>query len=101
MSQVLEVKGVTVSVTDQQLEENSRSEFERLLGETFGYKFEQGDIITGTVVRIERDGALVDVGGKSEGFVPFKEISNIPIDTIEDVLKVGDRLEFYILREEN
>ena len=63
--------------------------------------FEQGDIITGDVVRVERDGVLVDVGGKSEGFVPYKEISNIPIDNIEDTLKVGDRLEFYILREEN
>lgn len=100
MSKIL-VKGDTVSVSDQQLEENSRSEFERLLGETFNYRFEQGDIITGDVVRIERDGVLVDVGGKSEGFVPFKEISNIPIDNIEDVIKVGDRLEFYILREEN
>lgn len=101
MSTNLMVKGESASVSEQQLEENSRSEFERLLGETFGYKFEQGDIITGNVVRIERDGVLVDVGGKSEGFVPFKEISNIPIDTIEEVLKVGDRLEFYILREEN
>ncbi len=100
MSKIL-VKGDTASVSDQQLEENSRSEFERLLGETFSYKFEQGDIITGDIVRIERDGVLVDVGSKSEGFVPFKEISNIPIDNIEDVIKVGDRLEFYILREEN
>lgn len=97
-------KGEHLSVSEQQqqqLQENSRSEFERLLSETFSYKFEQGDIITGNVVRIERDGILVDVGGKSEGFVPFKEISNIPIDSIEDVIKVGDRMEFYILREEN
>jgi len=100
----LKFKGVHPSVSEQQqqqLQENSRSEFERLLSETFSYKFEQGDIITGNVVRIERDGILVDVGGKSEGFVPFKEISNIPIDSIEDVIKVGDRMEFYILREEN
>jgi ribosomal protein S1 len=81
--------------------EESKSEFELLLNESFSYKFEQGDIITGNIVRIERDGALVDVGGKSEGFVPFKEISNIPIDAIENVIKVGDRHEFYILREEN
>jgi ribosomal protein S1 len=100
MSKIL-VKGDTASVSDQKIEENSRSEFERLLGETFSYRFEQGDIITGDVVRIERDGVLVDVGGKSEGFVPYKEISNIPIDNIEDAIKVGDRLEFYILREEN
>ncbi len=81
--------------------QDARSEFEKLLDESFTYSFEQGDIITGDVVRIERDGVLVDVGGKSEGFVPYKEISNIPINSIDDVIKVGDRLEFYILREEN
>ncbi|MBI4532522.1 MAG: 30S ribosomal protein S1 [Candidatus Melainabacteria bacterium] len=88
-------------MSEQKIEENSKSEFERLLSETFAYKFEQGDIITGNVVRVERDGVLVDVGGKSEGFVPFKEISNIPIESVDNVLRVGDRLEFYILREEN
>jgi small subunit ribosomal protein S1 len=84
-----------------QAEENSRAEFERLLNESFQYKFEQGDIITGTVVRVERDGALVDVGSKSEGFVPFKEISNMPAESPESNIRIGDRLEFYILREEN
>jgi len=93
-------KGETHSVTEQQVA-NSKSEFERLLEESFNYKFEQGDIVTGTVVRIERDGILVDVGSKSEGFVPAKEVSNMPVDNIEDIVHVGDRLEFYILREEN
>lgn len=88
-------------MADNHVEDNKRSEFERLLEESFNYKFEQGSIITGDVVRIERDGILVDVGGKSEGFVPMKEVSNMPVDKPEDVVKVGDRLEFYILREEN
>ena len=96
------VKGATISVAEKQLEhKDSQSEFERLLEETLSFKFEQGDIVTGNVVRIERDGILVDVGGKSEGFVPVKELSNIPIDHIDDIVKVGDRQEFYILREEN
>jgi ribosomal protein S1 len=92
-------KGEHASVSEQSV--GSKSEFERLLEESFNYKFEQGDIVTGDVVRIERDGVLVDVGGKSEGFVPVKEISNMPVDSIDEVVKVGDRLEFYILREEN
>ncbi|HNG74285.1 MAG TPA: 30S ribosomal protein S1 [Candidatus Obscuribacter sp.] len=91
---------MTISVTEQQLE-NAKSEFERLLEESLSFKFEQGDIVPGSVVRIERDGVLVDVGGKSEGFVPLKEVSNMPVDHIEDVCKVGESLEFYILREEN
>lgn len=100
MPQIL-VQGDTNLVSEQQVGDNLRTEFERLLSESFNYKFEQGDIVTGNVVRVERDGILVDVGGKSEGFVPIKEVSNVPVDNIEDVVKVSDRLEFYILREEN
>jgi ribosomal protein S1 len=33
--------------------------------------------------------------------VPQKEVSNMPIDKIDDVVKVGEKYEFYILREEN
>jgi ribosomal protein S1 len=55
---------VTISVTEQQLEPNSKSEFERLLEQSLSFKFEQGDIVSGGVVRIERDGILVDVGGR-------------------------------------
>src|SRR5271156_2458556 len=94
------VRGADISVAEKQLEQ-PKSEFERLLGETLSLKFEQGDIVTGDVVRVERDGVLVDVGSKSEGFVPIKEVSNIPVDSVEEVIKVGDSAEFYILREEN
>src|SRR5271156_3866191 len=98
---VLEVKGESISVAEKQLEQQPKSEFEKLLEESYVSKFEQGDIVKGHVVRIERDGILVDVGGKSEGFVPIKEVSNIPVDSVEEVIKVGDSAEFYILREEN
>lgn len=93
--------GVTILVAEHQAGGNLKSEFERLLEESFKYKFELGGIVTGDIVRVERDGALVDVGGKSEGFVPAKELSNMPVNDPDDVVKVGDRLEFYILRDEN
>ena len=95
------IREIPGKVAEQQLEGSLKSEFEKLLQESFKYNFEQGDIVMGNVVRIERDGILVDVGGKSEGFVPIKELSNMPIDSPEDVVKENDRLEFYILREEN
>ncbi len=108
MNNVLEreFKGANISVTEKQLGSPTesvaiKSEFEQLLDETLNFKFEQGDIVTGNVVRIERDGILVDVGSKSEGFVPIKEIHSAPGESIDDIMKVGDRLEFYILREEN
>ncbi|MBX9722820.1 MAG: S1 RNA-binding domain-containing protein, partial [Candidatus Obscuribacterales bacterium] len=99
MPQVLQAKGEANSVSDQQ--NQLKEEFERLLEETLQQKYEQGDIVKGDVVRVERDGVLVDVGAKSEGFVPQKEVSNVPVDKLDDVVKVGDKLEFYILKEEN
>ncbi|MDX2106339.1 MAG: S1 RNA-binding domain-containing protein, partial [Candidatus Melainabacteria bacterium] len=76
MPQVLQAKGEANSVSDQQ--NQLKEEFERLLEETLQQKYEQGDIVKGDVVRVERDGVLVDVGAKSEGFVPQKEVSNVP-----------------------
>lgn len=102
MSQILKVKGETNQVSEQQMEQNVlKDEFERLLEETLQFRYEQGDIVEGSVVRIERDGVLVDVGAKSEGFVPAKEVSNMPVDSIDNVVTIGEKYEFYILREEN
>jgi small subunit ribosomal protein S1 len=100
MPQILKPKGDSNSVSDT-TQNPLREEFEKLLEETLQFRYEQGDIVTGDIVRIERDGVLVDVGAKSEGFVPVKEVSNMPMEHIDDVVKVGDRYEFYILREEN
>ena len=102
MSQVLQVEGETNPVSEQQVEQNPlREEFEKLLEETLQMRYQQGDIVKGDVVRIERDGVLVDVGAKSEGFVPYKEVSNMPMESIEEVVTLGQEYEFYILREEN
>ena len=62
---------------------------------------EQGKIVKGVVVRVDYNEALVDVGGKSEGFLPLREISNTPISSAKDVLEVGEEIELYVLREEN
>lgn len=102
MSLVAQVEGETNPVSEQQVEQNPlREEFEKLLEETLQIRYQQGDIVKGGVVRIERDGVLVDVGAKSEGFVPYKEISNMPVDHVDEVVKIGEEYEFYILREEN
>ena len=37
--------------------------------------FDEGDLVTGTVVKIERDEVLVDIGFKSEGVIPVRELS--------------------------
>ena len=38
-------------------------------------EFDEGDLVTGTVVQIEHDEVLVDIGFKSEGVIPSRELS--------------------------
>lgn len=61
---------------------------------------ERGAIVTGTVVQIGRDEVFVDIGFKSEGIVPRNELSIDPNIQPEDVVKVGDEIEVYIIKQE-
>ena len=38
-------------------------------------EFDDGDIVTGTVVKIDKDEVLLDIGYKSEGVIPSRELS--------------------------
>lgn len=55
-------------------------------------------IVTGTVVRVDTDGVLVDVGAKSEGLIPPREF---PTDAPPEAqLAVGDRIDVMVMRLE-
>jgi len=43
--------------------------------------FNDGDILTGTVVKVDRDEVLLDVGYKTEGVIPSKELSSSTMST--------------------
>jgi len=60
-----------------------------------------GDIVIGRVVRVAQDQVLVDVGGKSEGLIPIKELANGPVGNPNDHIREGEELELYVLREED
>lgn len=79
------------------------AEFEKLLKEgKYSYKIEQGSIIKGTIVSLEKDGALVDIGSKSEAFVPYKELTNkVKRVKIEELVKIGEEHEFFVIKEES
>ena len=48
--------------------------------------FEEGDVVTGKVVRIDKDEVLVDIGYKSEGVIPNNELSiRKSVDPSEEV----------------
>jgi small subunit ribosomal protein S1 len=57
----------------------------------------EGSVMTGTVIAVDNDDAVVDVGLKAEGRVPLKEFST-PGHPVE--VEVGDRVEVYVERFE-
>jgi small subunit ribosomal protein S1 len=77
----------------------SRDDFAKLLDESFSSgNLQEGSVIKGTVVGIEKDLAVIDVGLKTEGRVPVREFAG-PGRHAE--LKVGDTVEVYLERVEN
>lgn len=56
-----------------------------------------GDIVSGTVVQIDREGVLLDIGCKSEGFISKKELSAKRLFDIHDIVSIGQVLEATVL----
>ena len=77
----------------------TREDFAAMLDEAFGQgSLQEGSVVKGIVVGIEKDMALIDVGAKTEGRVAVREFSG-PGRGGE--LKVGDEVEVYLERIEN
>ena len=57
-----------------------------------------GDKVTGVVTGISGNEIFVDLGTKHAGFIPLSEMSDDPSFKVEDVLKVGDEIEVYVVR---
>lgn len=80
--------------------EQVRQDFAHLLEKSFQTELKPGTIVVGEVLKVEKDGLLVDVGGKSEGFAPLKEIPGCySLDDLSKSYAVGQVKEFFILRE--
>jgi small subunit ribosomal protein S1 len=56
-----------------------------------------GDAVTGTVVQIDREGVLLDIGCKTEGFIPKKEVSARRTIDIHDVVSIGQVINASII----
>src|SRR6201992_1185654 len=77
----------------------SREDFAAMLEQSFETQSPQeGAVTKGTIVSIENDFAMVDVGLKTEGRISLKEFAmpGVPAD-----IKVGDTVEVYLERVEN
>ncbi|RJQ32417.1 MAG: bifunctional 4-hydroxy-3-methylbut-2-enyl diphosphate reductase/30S ribosomal protein S1 [Peptococcaceae bacterium] len=60
-----------------------------------------GEIVKGTVVHVGQDEVLVDVGAKSEGVVPLRELTANEITSPQDVVKMGDEIEVCVIKTED
>lgn len=60
-----------------------------------------GDVISGTVVKIEEKQALVDIGYKSEGIVPISELSNLHVEKVSDVLSESEEINLKVIKVED
>src|SRR5262245_41110917 len=63
--------------------------------------FKDGDIVEGDVVKIDRDEVLLDIGYKSEGVIPAKELSIRHDVKPGEVVQVGEHLEALVLQKED
>ncbi len=92
-------RAATKERTESSIAIPSREDFAAMLEQSFETQSPQeGSVIKGTIVSIENDFAMVDVGLKTEGRISLKEFAmpGVPAD-----VKVGDTVEVYLERVEN
>jgi small subunit ribosomal protein S1 len=63
--------------------------------------FEEGDVVTGHVVRIDKDEVLVDIGYKSEGVIPANELSIRKSIDPSDEVSLGEEVDALVLTKED
>jgi small subunit ribosomal protein S1 len=63
--------------------------------------FSEGDVVSGTVVRVDKDEILVDIGYKSEGVIPISELSIRRSVNPDEEVTVGDQIDALVLQKED
>ncbi|HVL82547.1 MAG TPA: 30S ribosomal protein S1 [Actinomycetota bacterium] len=63
--------------------------------------FNDGDVVRGHVLRIDKDEVLVDIGYKSEGVIPVRELSIRHDVNPNDEVKVGEEIDALVLQKED
>ena len=63
--------------------------------------FNDGDIVEGTVVKVDHDEVLLDIGYKTEGVIPSRELSIKHDVNPDEVVEVGDEVDALVLTKED
>lgn len=78
----------------------SPEEFLAAIDATIKY-FNDGDIVEGTVVKVDHDEVLLDIGYKTEGVIPVRELSIKHDVDPDEVVEVGDQIDALVLTKED
>jgi small subunit ribosomal protein S1 len=63
--------------------------------------FSEGDVVTGRVVRVDKDEVLVDIGYKSEGVIPLPELSIRKSVKPEEEVALGEWVDALVMQKED
>ena len=64
-------------------------------------EFDEGDLVQGTVVKIEHDEVLLDIGFKSEGVIPVRELSIRKDVDPSEIVELNEQVEALVLQKED
>lgn len=78
----------------------NEDDFLAAIDKTIKY-FNDGDIVDGTIVKVDRDEVLLDIGYKTEGVIPSRELSIKHDVDPSEVVAVGDSVEALVLQKED
>ena len=91
---------VVVVATRPEIPDDIADDFEAAIEATV-LQFREGDIVKGVVVGVDAEGAMVDVGYKSEGLIPARELSIRNNIDPREVVEVGEEVEAVVLDMED
>ena len=77
-----------------------QQDFAALLERSFETELKPTAIVLGEVLKLDRDGLRVDIGGKSEGYVPMKEIPGcFSLEELKNAYHLGQMVECFIMND--
>jgi ribosomal protein S1/(E)-4-hydroxy-3-methyl-but-2-enyl pyrophosphate reductase len=92
MSEEIKVDGITEEVAAEETES-----FEEMLEKSIKTLY-TGEKVTGVIAAITPTEVSVDLGTKQSGYIPLSELTDDPSEKVEDLVKVGDEIETYVMR---
>lgn len=99
-SNPVQTKTAIVAPSLSELPDEIMDDFEAAIAATV-LEFREGDIVEGTVVGVDADGAMIDIGYKSEGLIPAGELSIRNNVDPSKIVTIGERIEALVLNKED